>query len=230
MAYIPNPVIIPVGIAVGILISAPVGPVNVLCIQRALQRGIAGGVAAGFGAVLGDGLIALAAAMGIGAIDSVVTYYRSAIQFVGGLVLLAFGAALWRSKVAVADSGAQNEQVSLVDYLGDIPKSFFMTVTNPGAVLGLMAIFGGIGTFVEVRSSVDAMVLVAAIMVGSLLWWLTLSTLVAKIGGHFGDLNMARVNKIAGLALMIFGLVLLGEVAWQLGGDELWPKMKSWAN
>ena len=31
-----------------------------------------------------------------------------------------------------------------------------MTVTNPGAVLGLFAIFGAIGTFVEVRNSIDA--------------------------------------------------------------------------
>ena len=46
MSYIPNPLIIPVGIFIGIAVSAPVGPVNVLCVRRALQRGMAGGVAA----------------------------------------------------------------------------------------------------------------------------------------------------------------------------------------
>ena len=220
MTYIPNPLIIPVGIAVGILVSAPVGPVNVLCIQRALQRGVAGGVVAGLGAVLGDGLIAFAAAMGIGAINSVVIYYRSAIQAIGGLVLVIFGLMLARSTVAVAGPDQAEPQAPLVDYLGDVPKAFFMTITNPGAVLGLMAIFGGIGTFVEVRGSVDAMVLVAAIMAGSLLWWLILSTIVAKISGRFGSLNMVRVNRIAGLALIAFGLVLLGEVVWQLGARD----------
>ena len=59
---LPHPLTIPVGIVVGLLVAAPVGPVNVLCIQRALERGALGGIAAGLGAVLGDGLIALLAA------------------------------------------------------------------------------------------------------------------------------------------------------------------------
>ncbi len=47
MQFLPNPLIIPVGIFIGILVAAPVGPVNVLCIQRAIERGVWGGVAAG---------------------------------------------------------------------------------------------------------------------------------------------------------------------------------------
>jgi len=58
MDYFPNPIIIPVGLIIGILIAAPVGPVNVLCIQRAIERGFWGGIAAGIGSVMGDGLIA----------------------------------------------------------------------------------------------------------------------------------------------------------------------------
>ncbi len=217
MSYIPNPLIIPVGIAVGIAVSAPVGPVNVLCIQRALQRGIAGGVAAGLGAVLGDGLIAFGAAMGIGAINAMVIYYRSAIQAIGGLVLVLFGVLLCRAKVPVAAASDETDDGRLWSYVGDVPKAFLMTVTNPGAVLGLFAIFGGIGTFVEVRGSIDAIVLVGAIMAGSLLWWVMLSTIVAKISGRFGDIDVVRLNLIAGLALVVFGMVLLSEVVWQLG-------------
>ncbi len=66
--FIPNPLIIPVGIIVGILIAAPVGPVNVLCIQRAIERGFWGGIAAGLGSVMGDGLIALCAGFGVGTV------------------------------------------------------------------------------------------------------------------------------------------------------------------
>lgn len=221
MSYIPNPLIIPVGIIIGIAVSAPVGPVNVLCIRRALQRGIAGGVTAGLGATLGDGLIAFGAAMGIGAIDSVVTYYRTAIQALGGLVLVIFGLLLCRTKAPVADPEKDQAPGQYWDIIGDIPKAFLLTVTNPGAVLGLLAIFGGIGTFVEVRGSIDAIVLVGAIMGGSLLWWLILSAAVAKISGQFGDINIARLNLIAGLALVVFGLVLLSEIAWLLGGRDL---------
>ena len=44
MQLIPNPLIIPVGLVIGILVAAPVGPVNVLCIQRAIERGFWGGI------------------------------------------------------------------------------------------------------------------------------------------------------------------------------------------
>jgi threonine/homoserine/homoserine lactone efflux protein len=95
MQFLPNPLIIPVGVIIGILVAAPVGPVNVLCIQRAIERGFWGGIAAGLGAMLGDGLIALCAALGVGAISGAVAYHRVTIQVLGGLVLVVFGLKLY---------------------------------------------------------------------------------------------------------------------------------------
>jgi len=217
ISSIPNPLIIPVGILVGLAVSAPVGPVNVLCIQRTLQRGVAGGIAAGLGAVLGDGLIALAAALGIGAVTNVVTHYRLAIQVAGGIVLVAFGLMLWRGRqrIRAAEPEAAGP-VGILDYVSDVPKAFFMTVTNPGAVLGLFAIFGGIGSFVELRGPVEALILVASIAAGCLVWWTALSLLISRISDRFAEIDMARINLIAGLALIAFGIVLMGEVVWSV--------------
>ncbi len=158
MHLLPNPLIIPVGVIIGILVAAPVGPVNVLCIQRAIERGFWGGIAAGFGAMLGDGLIALCAALGVGAISGAVAYHRFTIQVVGGLVLLAFGMKLYFATprfVPVVPAEGQSE--TLRDFVWDIPQTFLLTITNPGAVLGLFAIFGGVSSFVEVESYVDAL-------------------------------------------------------------------------
>lgn len=216
MSLIPNPLIIPVGLLVGLAVSAPIGPVNVLCVQRTLQRGFAGGIFAGLGAVLGDGLIALAAAMGIGAVTTVVTHYRLAIQAVGGIVLVTFGIVLCRSHQRIRTSSEETDAVGVLDYASDIPKAFFMTVTNPGAVLGLFAIFSGIGSFVEVRGPVEALILVASIVTGSLVWWTMLSLLIARISDRIVDINIARINMIAGFALIAFGVLLLGELGWVL--------------
>ena len=40
------------GFAVGLIIAAPVGPVNVLCIQRTVARGWRSGVLSGLGAAV----------------------------------------------------------------------------------------------------------------------------------------------------------------------------------
>lgn len=214
MQFIPNPLIIPVGAIIGVLVAAPVGPVNVLCIQRAIERGFFGGVAAGIGAVLGDGLIALCAAMGVGAISGAVREYRNSIQFIGGLALLAFGARLYfaRPEIAAYDP-ATNQSASLKDFAWDIPQTFFLTITNPGAVLGLFAIFGGVSTYVDVSSHIDALTMVAAIMGGSIAWWIVLSQMIAQIRHRISDDALRYINRTAGALLFGFGGLLIGELA-----------------
>ena len=59
------------GISIGVLMAAPIGPVNVLVIQRAVAGGFWAGLAAGIGAVLGDGLLAAIAAFSVTAISDV---------------------------------------------------------------------------------------------------------------------------------------------------------------
>lgn len=218
MQFIPNPLIIPVGLIIGVLVSAPVGPVNVLCIQRAIERGFWGGVAAGFGAMLGDGLIALLAALGVGAIAGAIQDYRDAIQLLGGLALLVFGVRLYIAPARVIAS-ADEEPHTLSEFLWDTPKTFFLTITNPGAVLGLVAIFGGVSSFVDVSSTIDALTMVAAIVAGSLLWWVGLSSLIGRIRHRLPIDNLQKINRIAGVLLVGFGVVLIGELAF----NALWP-------
>jgi len=213
MQIIPNPLIIPIGVMIGILVTAPVGPVNVLCVHRAIERGFFGGVAAGLGAVLGDGLIALFAAMGVGAISSAIKDYRNAIQIIGGLALIVFGAQLYFATPGLDTSEpVDGAKASLKDFAWDIPQTFFLTITNPGAVLGLFAIFGGVSSFVEVASYVDALTMVAAIMGGSLAWWIALSHMIGRIRHRISLDRLRLVNRVAGVLLVGFGILLIGEV------------------
>ncbi len=214
LELIPHPLILPVGLAVGVLIAAPVGPVNILCIQRAIERGFFAGIFAGLGAVLGDGLIALLAALGVGQITGAISRYRDVVQMIGGLVLAGFGVMLSRSKPRFQTAEpSRAEWSSLKDHIWDIPKTFLLTITNPGAVLGLVAIFGGVSSFVGVSSTIQALWLVAAIVVGSLAWWVFLSAMVARIRHKLTEQRLAGMNYWAGLVLVAFGAVLMAELA-----------------
>jgi threonine/homoserine/homoserine lactone efflux protein len=213
MSFVPNPLIIPVGIIIGILITAPLGPVNVLCLQRAVERGFWGGIAAALGTVLGDGLIALCAAFGVTAVSGAIRHHRFAIQLVGGLTLLMFGLRLYFAEPRISRDGAKHDEgASLADFVWDIPQTFLLTITNPGAVLGLFAIFGGVSSFVEIESYIDVFTMVAAIMGGSLTWWILLSNFIGNIR-HRIDLPMLRlINRVAGILMLGFGGLLLGEI------------------
>jgi threonine/homoserine/homoserine lactone efflux protein len=211
MIFFPNPLIIPVGFVIGVLIALPIGPTNLLALQRAVERGFFGGLAAGLGITIGDGLIALAAAVGVNAISGAVKEYRTAIQILGGLALMGAGAKLYLTVPRFATS-SEAERATLGDYVWDIPQLFFLTITNPGAVLGLIAIFGGVSSFVEVDSYVDVVTMVGAIMGGSFCYWLVVSRLISGIRHTLDEVWMARINKIAGLVLIGFGGLLIAEM------------------
>lgn len=218
MDYIPNPLIIPIGLLIGILVAAPVGPVNVLCIQRAIERGFWGGVAAGIGSVLGDGLIALFAGLGVGAVSGAFQSHRSIIEMVGGLAFVAFGLKLFLTAPGVRKAEiVELSGTSLKDFAWDIPQTFFLTITNPGAVLGLFAIFGGVSTFVEVKSTADVLLMVAAIMAGSLMWWIALSNFISRHRHRIDAARLHTVNRIAGILLAGFGAILLVEAVLKGG-------------
>jgi threonine/homoserine/homoserine lactone efflux protein len=198
------------GVGIGLLMAAPIGPVNVLVIQRAAASGFWGGLAAGIGAVLGDGTLAAIAAFSVTAISDVMTAYSGLIQLVGGTLLIAFGIGLLvaRRKLGIA-SGGKSE---LWEHTGIIPQTFFLTVTNPGAILGMAAMIGGLGSLIGgLDTYLEALILVTAVMGGSLLWWLGLSELIATIRHKLTDSRLKLINRIAGVVLLAFGAVLLGE-------------------
>lgn len=209
--FVPNPLVIPVGFAIGVLIALPIGPINFLALQRAAERGFFGGLAAGLGIMLGDGLIALIAAFSVKALSGAVSVYRWAIQIVGGLALIVSGVRLYYSRntfTSVDDAAL----ATLGDYASEIPKFLLLTITNPGAVLFLIAIFGGASSFVEVATRVDAFAITLAILGGSFVYWLVASHLIHRVRHRLNERSMTRINRVAGVVLAGFGGVLVGEM------------------
>jgi threonine/homoserine/homoserine lactone efflux protein len=200
------------GLGIGLLMAAPIGPVNVLVIQRAVSRGFWGGLAAGLGAVLGDGVLAAIGAFSIAAISDVMIAYGDAIQIVGGLLLLAFGLALLLCRPVILTP--IDERSHLFEHAGIIPQTFLLTVTNPGAILGMAAMIGGLGSLIGgLNTNLEALILVAAVMGGSLLWWLGLSELIATIRHKLTEGRLNVINRVAGFVLFSFGVSLLIEVS-----------------
>ncbi len=229
------------GLVIGVLIAAPVGPVNIICIQRTLERGFWGGFAAGVGAVLADGLIASVAAFGITAISGVMDSHRQAIQLIGGLIMIGFGVKLYMAKprLAVPKRTSFTQLRRIVDWVpeklrpalrfqiwrllphaGVTTQTFFLTITNPGAILGLFAIVGGLGSVIGgIDSYLEALTLVFSVMAGSMLWWAGLSRLIERLRGRLTEHRLKLINQVAGVVLLAFGGLLFFQLVIGLFGD-----------
>lgn len=209
-----------------------VGPVSVICVQRTLERGFWGGVAAGLGAVLGDGAIAAAGAFGLSAISGILNDHRVIIQLVAAFVLVLFGVKLYAAEPKLPEATGKKRSISqlrrlvdiipdmfrpairypiwrLLPHMGVVPHTFFLTVTNPGAILGLLAIIGSLGAAIGgIPTYTEALLLVASIMTGSLLWWMGLSRLVSKVRHKLNEGRLKAINRTAGVVLLLFGAAL----------------------
>jgi threonine/homoserine/homoserine lactone efflux protein len=198
------------GLGIGVLMAAPIGPVNVLVIQRAVSRGFWGGLAAGLGAVLGDGVLAAIAAFSVAAISDVMVAYGELIQLIGGVLLIGFGIALLLCRPVLMTPA--HERSHILEHTGIIPQTFVLTVTNPGAILGMAAMIGGLGSLIGgLNTNLEALILVASVMGGSLLWWLGLSELIATIRHRLTEGRLNAINRIAGVVLTAFGAALIVE-------------------
>jgi threonine/homoserine/homoserine lactone efflux protein len=203
---------VPVGFIAGLLLALPFGPINLIGLQRAVERGFFGGMAAGIGIMLGDAVIALCAALGVQTIAGTIREYRGAFQLMGGLALLAAGIKLYFVEKSLTTQ-VDVAKASLRDYIWDIPTLFLLTITNPAAVLGLMAIYAGVSSFVEVETVLDAFLLVASATGGSFVYWFVVSERIALVRHRLDEVQLGRINWVAGLVLIGFGALLIAEVA-----------------
>jgi arginine exporter protein ArgO len=129
---------------------------------------------------------------------------------IGGVLLVAFGIALLMRRPVMTTP--PQERSHILEHMGIIPQTFILTVTNPGAVLGMAAMIGGLGSLIGgLNTNLEALILVVSVMGGSLLWWLGLSELVAKFRHKLTDNRLKVVNRIAGLILLGFGFALIVE-------------------
>jgi len=203
------------GVAIGFIAAAPVGPVNIMTMQRVLRHGFLAGLIAAMGSVVADAMFAAAAAYGLSAVGDFFEGHARTIQIVGGGFLIAFGLRIVLSHPHFNPDYADRRE----GMLSGIAASFVLTITNPGTLLGFLAIFGSLGEWApEPGDWLGAGELVLGVVGGSFLWWLLIAALVAKLRDHLDDHWLERVNWFAGGLLITFGLIILVRLALIFGG------------
>jgi len=202
-----------IGYFVGILTTAPVGPVNIMAIQHAVRGGFRQGVYVGFGAVIADTIYAAAAIFGVSAVTTFIEGQFDLIEIVGGALLIIFGIKIWNTHPHLTKNGNGREH----GFLGDATAAFFMAITNPGAILAFIAIFGGLGDFRPAHGDhVGALVMVAGVAFGATSWWMIVSATVSHFRTRIDDRWLDRANHIAGFLLVAFGALIYLKLAVEL--------------
>jgi threonine/homoserine/homoserine lactone efflux protein len=194
------------GIATGLIIAAPVGPVNVLCIQRTIGKGWKSGLVSGFGAAVADTIYGSVAAFSVTLVIDFLLHEQFWIRVLGGSLLILIGLMYYFQKPRTLQE--QKDETTHSDFV----STFLLTLTNPTTVLSFIAVLATLG-MKEQRAVWMTVLLVGGIFVGSMMWWTILTGAVNHLRDKITDKTMRWMNRIAGLAIGGFGVVniILGE-------------------
>jgi threonine/homoserine/homoserine lactone efflux protein len=192
------------GALAGLAISAPVGPVNVLCVSRTISKGRSGGIVSGLGAAAADTIYGAIAGFSISFVIGWLERELFWIRLVGGLLLIAIGVVYYRKRPKSLRETAPRDSAA-----SDIATTFLLTLTNPTTTLSFLAVLAVLGLG-ERRPWALTVLLVSGIFAGAMFWW----TVLALVSGHFRDRFDDRavlwMNRIAALAIGAFGLITMG--------------------
>lgn len=203
--------VIGTGMVVGLMIAMPIGPINLMCMQRALQYGFLSGVATGVGAALGDGLFAAISAFGLTWIAELIEGNVFWLQLFGGVLLVAMGL---RTVMTSPAMGVKLPDRTWVHHGGLIGTTFLITITNPAPLLGFIAIFSGLGGVVEGSNYSAAGQLVVAVVIGSFLWWALVARVVTYFRERLTERRLKMINTASGVLILVFGVVVLADLAF----------------
>lgn len=199
------------GILIGIVASAPMGPVGVLCIQRTLNKGRWYGLVTGIGATISDFIYALITGFGMSFIVDIINnnQNRFVFQILGSIMLMAFGIYCYRSDPTKKIHISGSKKGSLIH---NCVTAFLVTFSNPLIIFLFMAAFAQFA-FVMPKHPLHMCVGCLSIICGALLWWFGLTWLIDKVRNKFDNSSIVIINKIIGSVVIIFSLlVLIGTV------------------
>ncbi len=197
--------IIPCGLAIGILISAPMGPIGMLCIQRTLNKGRWPAFFTGIGAALSDIIYCLLVGLGISFITDFIENNQVLLQILGGIVLIAFGVYLFRKNPTrtLKPAGESDN-----NFWSNFVTGFLFTFSNPLILFFIIGLFARFNFVQQEYYTYHYIAGYISIFIGALTWWYIVTLFVNSVRNHFNVRSMWIINRIIGSVLI--GMAIFG--------------------
>lgn len=189
-------------LAIGFAVAVPLGPIGLLCIERTLHLGLATGLATGFGVALAEASYGALVATGATLLADILAEQERALRVLGGAALALIGLrALLRARAGTPAAG-NGQAVQIRAFV----TAYLLTLANPTTIASFTAIFAGLGFSRTAGTPADAAMVVTGVFLGSLLWWIVLSSGVAALRHRLPPPVVAGINRGAGAVLVAAGL------------------------
>ncbi|MDD3739184.1 MAG: LysE family transporter [Lentimicrobiaceae bacterium] len=200
------------GVILGFTMSFLIGPALFSLLQTSIYTGKRAGVFLALGISLSDTTIIYLAFLGILQLLNTNSNFLI-IGVIGGVILISFGIYTYLKKVIIDEEKKliRSPMASPFTYIG---KGFLLNFMNP------FAWFFWITAMVTVSASVGDKLDVLYFFGGTIITVFStdlLKVFIAdKIKEHLNDKLLVRINRIVGIVLMLFGIVLILRTFYKL--------------
>lgn len=200
-------------VSIGIILSAPMGPIGILCIQRTLNKGRNSGFFTGVGAAASDLFYCLLVGLGISLVTDFIADHVNLLQIIGSIILIVYAVyMIFHNPVSQIKENIDQRD----DYMRDTATGFLFTLSNPLIMFLIIPLFARFSFPLPEYRFYHIIIGYASIVLGALLWWSVITFFVDKVRTHFNIRSMWLINRIIGsiiLVLSLYGLVT-GTIAY----------------
>lgn len=189
---------------IGLVVAVPVGPLGLLCINRALMFGPLCGLMSGLGVATADALAAGIAALSISLISGFFSEYQIALRLIGGIFLCYLGYMIYKT-----EPRGETPSNNVNGLLGAYATTFLLTISNPVTIVSFVAIYAGWHVPSLHGRYVAAATLTAGVFAGSALWWAALFIGLTAFRDRFSLRFLGWVHRVSGALIAGFGAAVL---------------------
>jgi len=212
------------GLASGLVLSIPVGPVNLTIMNEGALRGFKWALFIGLGATVMEAIYCFIAFTGFATFFKK-GYIQEAMELFSFVFIIFLGIRFLVAKSVSASPihlGAAAGRLEAHVGARFKPASAFMT--------GFVQVMGNLGVLVwwillaasfmshgwVLPDWPGKIACVAGVVLGMILWFLTLSWIVSLRHGKFSEKTLLRMQHFSGICLLIIALIHGGTIIWEM--------------
>lgn len=197
------------GLTMGLAYVAPIGLQNLFVINTALTQKRSRAYLTALIVIFFDVTLAFACFFGIGAIMQRFEWLRMAVLLVGSGIVIWIGIGLLR------DRGPEDTAAAVdVPWAKVVTTACVVTWFNPQAIIdGTMML----GAFRASLPTGGDLPFICGFGSASVIWFLTLSTIVSLLGSKFNEKALNIINKVCGGVIIFYGCKLIWNFVQLMG-------------
>ena len=197
------------GLTMGLAYVAPIGLQNLFVINSALTQRRSRVYLTALIVIFWDISLGVSCFLGAGALMQAVPWLQKVIPAAGSLIVIWIGIGLLRSKASLEGGRDVNVPVWKL-----ITSAFVVTWLNPQAIIDGTMMLGAFRATLPAGTDVP---FICGFGSASVIWFLTVSTLVSLLGSKFNEKVLNVINKVCGAVIIFYGLKLLYSFVKMMG-------------